>query len=108
VLIALLAYWVLQHITLTARQRYLIPVLTSIGGLGAAFLSIVTAFLPSLATKILPFYSGVTSPQDPTLVDPGAGSTDRSVYLTSYGKVVGTLLVAFRDPGYLLLFINPL
>lgn len=108
VLIAILAYWVLQHVTLTPRQKYLIPVLASVGALGGAFLSIITAFLPGLGARLYPFYSGVTAPVEEVVADPGTEGTNRLIYLSKYGQALGPLLVAWRNPIQLLIFVNPI
>ncbi|MEI6070651.1 MAG: hypothetical protein WCS31_02580 [Verrucomicrobiae bacterium] len=105
--IAFLAYWVLQHVTLTSKQATLIPVLTCVGTFGSSLLSMVCAIFPNIAYKIYPIYTGVPLPGVRDSMDVTPGSDDRKTYLKGYAETIGPAMVAFRDPVRLLLFLSP-
>ena len=107
IFLAFLAYLTLQHVTLTYKQTALIPILICVGAVASSFLSAITAFLPNVAEKILPIYTGVTMPEQLDSVDVAYDVDARKGYLAGFGNSVGPTIVAFYDPSRILLFLNP-
>jgi len=108
IVIALLAYWVFQRVTLTPKQAVLIPVLSCVGAIGNSFLGAITAFSPGLAYRISPLYTGVTLPSSGDSLAIASEGDERQGYLAGYGTTVGSGMVAFFDPLRLFFFLNPL
>jgi hypothetical protein len=107
IFIALLGYWVLQHVTLKPKQAALIPVLACVGSIASTLISAITAIFPGLAYNIYPIYTGVTleGSADPMAIT--REGENRKGYLSGYARTVGSAMVAFRDPTRLLLFLSP-
>jgi uncharacterized membrane protein len=109
-LIALLAFWVLQHVTITAKQALFFPILMSIGGAIQSGLGLLTSLMPQFVPIIHPIYSAVDISS--YMRESQIGSVDsegsgRQASLKIFSTTVGFALAAFYRPIELLLFIRP-
>ena len=108
ILIALMAYWVLQRVTITPQEGYRLPILLSLGSAVVSGLGVLTIKFPQLVPFIFPFYSGIEV--GAYLKDASEESTDdyRLTPLSSWGSVMGRAAVAYFSPQDLMLFLRPL
>ena len=106
--IALLAYLALQHVTLTAKQATIIPILAGFGVVANTCLSAATVFFPSLAEILFPIYSGVVISGQNESIELKNDSDTRQAYLAGYGNTVGSIAVSFWNPLRLFFFTNTL
>lgn len=109
VIVALLAYWVLQHVMLTKKEAVVMPFLISLGAGVVATLGVLTMKFPSLVPIIAPFYSGIDvstymRQQNTNAVDP---NVERATPLLGFGTTVGTALVSYVRPMEMILFLRP-
>jgi hypothetical protein len=103
---AVLAYWVLQHITITVKESRWIPWLMAAGSTAVTFLGMLTKHFTFLVPYIAPLYSGI---------DVGAymaeqtGTEYKETRQSSFfglATLSGVLMSFFR-PLQLLLFLRP-
>lgn len=102
------AFWVLQHITLNAKQARRFPFILSAGSIVVSGLGVLTTRLPFLVPLIAPFYSGLSLGAYMSEYR-GEDSTDyREGGSLSFGWTWTTLLSSFYRPVCLFLFIRPI
>jgi len=108
VLIAVLAFWVFQHVVLSPKESRMFPILMSFGSLVVGILGVLTQRIPALVPLVAPFYSGISVGS--YLEQQNNGQVGESYRIDSLGGMslsLGGALAAFFRPVSLMLFLKP-
>ena len=106
VITALLAFWVLQHVTISAKETKWIPWLMAAGSTTVTFLGVLTQRFTFLVPIIAPLYSGINVGAYMAEQRGDAYDETRQSALFGFASLAGVLM-AFTRPLYLFLFLRP-
>jgi len=107
IFLSLAAYWVLQHVTLDAKQARRFPFLMSAGSIVVSSLSLLTSRLPFLVPILAPFYSGLSVGNYLSEYRGEDSTKYREAGGLSFGSTWTTLLSSYYRPVILFLFLKP-
>jgi len=108
IVIAVMAFWVLQHVNLSIKEARFFPLLMAVGSLIVGGLGVLTQFFPATVPLIAPFYSGISVE---SYLDQQTGATSsgyRIGPLSILSLTLAGVLAAYFRPVTLLLFTKPL
>lgn len=111
VFVAVLAFWVLQHIEITRREGRLIPLFLAVGSVFVSALGALTQRIPALVPLIAPFYSGVsvsTYLSEQNGSSGGGADEYRFTSLQQFGSTTGSVLASYFRPFSLIVFAKPI
>lgn len=111
IVIALMGYWVLQHVTPTPKQGKLVPIFVALGATATSVIGMLTAWFPQLVPIIYPFYTGLnigSYMKESQIGGTQAEGLGRQDSLKGFAYYGGGALVSFFRPIELLLFLRPL
>ncbi|CAN5658071.1 hypothetical protein BH09VER1_BH09VER1_00130 [soil metagenome] len=109
IFIAAAAYFVLQHVTVSAKESRRVPIYLSITSFIVAALGFLTMKVPSLVPIIAPIYSGISVSS--YLAEETGRSTSGSYRMTElagYSYIAGPAAASFGRPWHLFLFLRPI
>lgn len=110
VFIAVMGYWVMQHVTPTPKQGKAFPILVALGAIATTTLGVVTDLFPQLVPIIYPIYTGVnigSYMKGSQIEAPQGEDIGRNFSLVTFAYYGGGALVSFFRPIQLVLFFRP-
>lgn len=108
-IIALMGYFVLQHVTVSGKLGSRLPILLSLSHFLQGLLGALTTWVPGLGRLIFPFYTAVANPGigAESLSTGRVDQVDqRQGYASGLGMNLGLVLSAYFSPLQLALFLK--
>ncbi|MEI7957905.1 MAG: hypothetical protein WCI40_02255 [Verrucomicrobiota bacterium] len=97
ILALVLGYWVIGHVTLTAKQAQKFPIWMTLGDIFNGVAGLLTSHIPALSF-IGRFYTGI-APASASAMGQGEGFSDeREGYLAVFGNAMGKMLFSLYSP----------
>lgn len=109
IFLAVSAWWVLQHVTISPKFGFRLPLFMSLGSIFTSALSLLTLRFPSLVPYIAPFYSGISTQS--YIAEATGRAQVESVRVSETGTAGAMwtrLVVSYYDTFQLAVFMRPL